>query len=77
MVPLQKKKDDDEEDEAKQQVPRMYLTFKGRSSLLPGSLVVPRPIAVYTRESLDTRLATQITHALSQLNLSDSFEFGV
>ena len=28
-LPLQKKKDDDEEDEAKQQVPRLYLTFKG------------------------------------------------
>jgi len=44
VVPLQKKKDDDEEDEAKQQVPRMYLTFKGRSSPLPGSLV-PRLIS--------------------------------
>ena len=28
---FQKKKDEEEEDEMRQQVPRMYLTFKGRS----------------------------------------------
>ena len=43
MFVLQKKKDDDEEDEAKQQVPRMYLTFKGRSSRVNLEYLTPPP----------------------------------